>query len=131
MSAYEAAWLMSVNDVARLPVKNHRGTLVGVISRTDLVRHFARSDEEIEREVHEDVIDALPVPEVSVRVEGGCVLLEGEVEHVADLACLRHAVARVPGVVAVAVHVSLGEGADEGAVHARRTADSDALIPRA
>jgi CBS domain-containing protein len=106
MSAYEAAWLMSVHDVARLPVVD-RGELVGVISRTDLVRHFARADAEIAHDIELDVVEALPVPDVVVHVENGEVVLEGEVDRQADLECLPHAVARVAGVVAVRSHVTL------------------------
>jgi len=109
MSAYEAAWLMSIHDVGRLPVFD-RGTLVGVISRADLVRHFARSDADIERDVREDVINTLLVPDVGVRVDDGRVFLDGEVDHEADLRCLRHAVSRVPGVVAIDSRVKLRGG---------------------
>jgi CBS domain-containing protein len=111
MSDYEAAWLMSIHDVGRLPVLD-RGTLVGVVARADLVRHFARSDSEIEHDIREDVIDTLLVADVDVRVDAGRVFLEGEVEHEADLGCLRHAVSRVPGVVAVYSRVTL-RGATE------------------
>lgn len=105
MSPYEAAWLMSVHDVSRLPVVD-RGRLIGIVSRADLVRYFARGDAEIEHDVEQDVLDALGIADVSVRVRDGRVVLEGEVDREADLRCLPHAVSRVPGVVAVEVRVT-------------------------
>lgn len=110
MSAYEAAWLMSIYDVGRLPVLD-RGRLVGVVARADLIRYFARSDADIERDVHEYLIRILQEPDVDVHVEDGRVFLTGEVEYAADLGCLRHGVSRVPGVVAIDSQVRL-RGAD-------------------
>jgi CBS domain-containing protein len=105
MSVYEAAWLMSAYDVNRLPVLD-REELVGVVTRSDLVRHFARSDREIERDVREKIA-LLNEPRVSVAVEHGRVRLEGELEWASDLACLAHLVAGVPGVTDVDSTVTL------------------------
>ncbi len=105
MSVYEAAWLMSSYDVNRLPVVD-RDELVGVITRTDLVRYFARSDHEIERDVIEKIA-LLEAPRISVAAKHGRVLLEGEVESPADIACLSHLVASVPGVTDVDSRVTL------------------------
>ena len=55
-SVSEAASLMLDRSVNRLPVVDQHGKLVGIVTRADLVRAFARSDEEIEREIREDVI---------------------------------------------------------------------------
>ena len=52
----EAATIMLDEDVNRLPVVDADGTLVGLVSRGDLVRAFARSDDEIRQEIEEDVI---------------------------------------------------------------------------
>ncbi len=105
MSVYEAAWLMSTCDVNRLPVVE-RDELVGVITRSDLVRHFARSDHEIEKDVGEK-LELLEAPRVSVVSTHGRVVVEGELETAADLACLPHLVASVPGVVDVESRVTL------------------------
>ena len=43
-------------DVNRLPVVDADGLLVGLVSRGDLIRAFARPDEEIRREIQDDVI---------------------------------------------------------------------------
>jgi CBS domain-containing protein len=105
MSVYEAAWLMSFYDINRLPVMD-RDELVGIVSRSDLVRYFARSDLDIERDVREK-IELLQAPRVSVASTQGRVLLEGELRSPTDLACLPHLVSCVPGVVAVDCRVTL------------------------
>jgi CBS domain-containing protein len=106
MSVYEAAWLMSFYDVNRLPVVD-RGELVGVVSRADLVRYFARSDRDIERDVREK-IELLEAPHISVTADHGRVRLEGRLGSPLELACLPHLVSSVPGVVDVESTVTVG-----------------------
>jgi CBS domain-containing protein len=105
MSVYEAAWLMSAYDVNRLPVVD-RDELVGVVTRSDLVRYFARSDHDVERDVRQKLA-VLESPRITVVAKHGRVLLEGELESAADLACLSHLVACVPGVTDVDSRVTL------------------------
>ena len=100
MSDVGAVWLMCERDVDRLPVVD-RGEVVGVVSRADLTREFARADASIADDIHSSVIEALPVPDVSISIRNGRVLLVGEVDREKDRACLPHAVLQVPGVVAV------------------------------
>lgn len=103
-SVAEAARRMSDSGVKRLPVVKD-GALVGIVSRADLVRAFVRSDDEIRREIREDVLRRtlwLEVPEaVEVDVESGVVKLVGRVESQLDADLLPRLVAGVPGVVAV------------------------------
>jgi CBS domain-containing protein len=103
-SVAEAARRMSDLGIKRLPVVKD-GDLVGIVSRTDLVRAFVRSDDEIRREIREDVLLRtlwLEVPEaVDVQVERGAVRLSGQVETATDAVLLQKLVARVPGVVSV------------------------------
>src|SRR5688572_19230305 len=54
-SVAEAARIMSEHGINRLPVMKG-DELVGIVTRTDLVRAFVRSDEEIHREIREDVL---------------------------------------------------------------------------
>jgi CBS domain-containing protein len=108
MSVYEAAWLMSSYDVNRLPVVD-RDELVGVIARSDLVRYFARSDQDIERDVREKLA-VLEAPRITVVAKHGRVVLAWELESAADLACLSHLVASVPGVTDVDSRVTLRSG---------------------
>jgi CBS domain-containing protein len=100
----EAARTMIEAGVNRLPVVDPDGRLVGIVTRADLVRAFVRSDEEIERELREDValntlwIDA---SDLEIRVEQGEVTFGGRVESKADAELLEHFATRVPGVVTV------------------------------
>lgn len=100
MSDYGAVWLMCEHDVNRVPVVDH-GEVVGIVSRADLAREFARPDAAVAADIRTSVIDALSVPDVSVSVQDGRVLLTGVVDSERDRACLPHAVHEVPGVVAV------------------------------
>jgi len=104
-SASAAATLMTERRVNHLPVLQDT-TLVGVLSRADLVRAFARSDAELEREIREDVLlEGFWLgnqPGVATAtVQGGEVMLEGVVETEADAEALPRRIQRVPGVVSV------------------------------
>src|SRR5437870_2676179 len=54
-TAREAAARMLADHVNRLPVTEGE-TLVGIVSRADLVRAFARSDSEIRQEINTEVV---------------------------------------------------------------------------
>ena len=103
-SVAEAARRMSDLGIKRLPVMRN-DELVGIVSRTDLVRAFVRSDDEIAREIKEDLLRRtlwIEVPEaVQVHVERGAVRLSGQVETATDAVLLQKLAARVPGVVSV------------------------------
>ena len=90
------------NRVDRLPVlKGHQ--LVGIVTRADLVRAFSRSDEEIEREIREEVLLRsywIPEGKVEVAVRDGEVTLTGTVESDLSTELLPESIQRVPGVVA-------------------------------
>lgn len=107
ISAVGAAWLMTEHDVGRLPVVDH-GALVGIVTRSDLVRAFGRSDEDIRREISGEVLPALGagVGDVEVTVENGVVQLHGALNDELDVRCLPHAVRAVVGVVDVACDVA-------------------------
>lgn len=108
-SVAEAAGLMSEHGINRLPVMK-RGKLVGIVTRTDLVRAFVRSDEEIGREIREDVLRDtlwLEVPAaVRVDVDRGVVRLNGHMQTSSDASLLVRLVGRVPGVVSVRSELS-------------------------
>ena len=106
-STAAAAGLMADQGLKRLPVI-HNGELVGIVTRRDLVRAFARSDREIERDIKEQVVARsfwLPPDAIDVIVRGGDVALTGVVDSEAVQAALAAEVARVPGVVSVDARV--------------------------
>jgi CBS-domain-containing membrane protein len=47
----QATKLMTERKVKRLPVVDHKGGLIGIVSRAHLIKVFLRSNEEILREV--------------------------------------------------------------------------------
>jgi CBS domain-containing protein len=97
-----AAKLMYDRKVKRLPVVDQGGRLVGIISRTDILAVFDRTDAEIREEIMTQVIAGRSEPSwYSVIVKDGVVTLEGTPETVAighdQVSRTRH----VQGVVAV------------------------------
>jgi len=122
-SVTHAAELMAERFVNRLPVVEN-GRLVGIVARADLVRAFKRSDEEIEREISEEVLrGALCVdPDtVSLAIAGGRVSLAGTVENRSTARLVEALVRRVPGVVSV--RSQLQWEIDDGARRTRASAD--------
>jgi CBS domain-containing protein len=103
----DAARLMLEHRVKRLPVLR-KGQLVGIVTRGDLIRSFARGDEEIETEIRQDVLargHVIPPRAVRVTVDEGRVRLEGEVETPELAESIRFFVERVPGVISVDSHL--------------------------
>jgi CBS domain-containing protein len=101
--ASAAATLMLERGVKRLPVL-HDGKLVGILTRGDLVRAFARSDDEIERDIRQEVLlrsFRLAPDDIDVQVRGGEVTLRGKAETELLAELRPQEVQRVPGVVAV------------------------------
>ena len=99
-----AARLMVERGINRLPVVTEEGGLIGIVTRADLVRAFVRSDEDIARELREDVAVKtlwMDPEKLEISVEGGDVTLAGEVDLKADAELLERFAARVPGVVSV------------------------------
>jgi CBS domain-containing protein len=105
----EAARLMMENQVKRLPVVDDEGRLVGIVTRTDFVRSFARSDQEIRQEIEREIILGTlycPPGRVDVRVSQGEVTLRGRLDTELDADLLPRLVRRVPGVVSVTADLS-------------------------
>jgi CBS domain-containing protein len=98
----QAARLMVEHRINRLPVVDGE-KLVGIVTRADLVRMFARPDEEIAREIREDVLrrGLWVVDDVAVEVDDGVVEIRGHTDEDVDPALVERLVARVPGVVSV------------------------------
>jgi len=106
---HEAAALMLDRAVNRLPVVDAHRRLVGIVTRADLVRAFARTDDEIEREIREDVlmrtIWASP-DHFTIDVVGGEVTIDGRTTDAESAQVLTRLVERVPGVVQVRSRVT-------------------------
>jgi CBS domain-containing protein len=116
LSVVGAARRMTQHDVNRLLVVAG-GQLAGIVTRSDLVRAFARSDEQIRTEILGEVFPSLGVSanDVDVTVHDGVIELTGEVEDELDARCLPHAVRSVIGVVDVSSTIQ--------ARHAHRSAE--------
>jgi CBS domain-containing protein len=102
-----AARIMIDSGVNRLPVVED-GRLVGIVTRADLVRAFARPDSELEREIRTEVLEQamwIASDSVHVSVAEGVVRLSGIVETQTDAEVMTRLVERVPGVVSVASEV--------------------------
>ncbi|MDX3231363.1 CBS domain-containing protein [Streptomyces sp. ME19-01-6] len=103
----EAARIMAVRRVKRLPVVDDEGMLRGIVSRGDLLKVFLRPDEDIEEEVRRTVISYL-FPEaghaVRVRVDEGVVTLGGQIPNAAMIPVAARLIRAVEGVVDVECH---------------------------
>jgi CBS-domain-containing membrane protein len=103
-SVEHAARLMYVRRVKRLPVTDTAGHLVGIISRADVLGVYSRPDEEIRKEICDEVIPngflADPA-RVTVTVQDGIVTLEGEPDTAPHARDIVDRARHVQGVVAV------------------------------
>ncbi|MER6093113.1 CBS domain-containing protein [Streptomyces bluensis] len=106
----DAARMMERHGIELLPVVDEEDRLIGIATRRDLLRVFLRTDEEIRRQVTEDVLAGaglmagppnLPPRPVVVRVRDGVVTLEGRLERRSDIPVVVRSTWRVEGVVGV------------------------------
>jgi CBS domain-containing protein len=103
-SVTAAAKLMDDEHVKRLPVVDDAGRIVGVVSRKDLLSLFLRDDEDIRREVVDEVLVRVmwvDPARVNVSVDRGVVTLDGTVERRSSVSTIKGLVARLGGVVEV------------------------------
>ncbi|MFK4266289.1 CBS domain-containing protein [Streptomyces milbemycinicus] len=113
----EAARIMAVRRVKRLPVVDSEGMLQGIVSRGDLLKVFLRPDEDIEEEVRRTVISYLfpgASHAVRVRVDEGVVTLGGQIPNTAMIPVAARLIRAVEGVVDVECHFT-GAGRAETA----------------
>ncbi|RSM70244.1 hypothetical protein DMB66_09470 [Actinoplanes sp. ATCC 53533] len=102
-SLTQAARTMQSRNVHRLLVTSPEGRLLGVVSRGDLLRPYARNDAEIRREVEAELRRRLWIrPEqVGVRVHEGTATLTGAVGRHSTADIVTRVVTAVPGVTKV------------------------------
>ncbi len=99
-----AARTMAHAKVKRLPVVDGEGVLKGIVSRSDLLRVFLRSDEDIADDVRREIathLMAVPVQPIGVEVRDGVVTLTGRVRDTTLLPLVTRLVRAVEGVVDV------------------------------
>ncbi|TWV55949.1 CBS domain-containing protein [Streptomyces misionensis] len=100
----DAARLMERRGVERLPVVDEEDRLIGIVTRRDLLRVFLRGDDEIRRQVREEIVAGelgLPPDAVGVSVRDGVVTLAGGAELRGAIARAGFAAWRLDGVVGV------------------------------
>jgi CBS-domain-containing membrane protein len=98
------ARLMSRRKLRRVPVVDRRGRLVGIVCRSDVLSVFSRPDEDIRREITQDVIldGFFTDPDrLTVTVKDGIVTLAGAPGSVVLGRNIAEQVRHVEGVVAV------------------------------
>ena len=102
-----AASLMLDRSVNRLPVVDEQGALLGIVTRADLVRAFVHTDDEIGREIRDEVLLHelwLRPEDFQLTVTRGEVSVAGHFATDEDRELLIRRVSLVPGVVSIDVH---------------------------
>ncbi|MFD2765034.1 CBS domain-containing protein [Micromonospora eburnea] len=109
-----AARLMERDAVKRLPVLDDLGRLVGIVTRSDLLRVHLRTDAEIREDVVQEVLRrVLAVRDglVTVQVRDGAVTLDGRLDRRSAVELAGRLAAQVSGVVQV--HNAVGYDVDD------------------
>ncbi|MFS4092959.1 CBS domain-containing protein [Streptomyces sp. AF1A] len=108
----EAARIMAVRHVKRLPVVSAEGILEGVVSRGDLLKVFLRPDNDLADEIRRDIVDVLfpaPVEPVHVIVKDGVATLTGRVGDPERIPLAARLVRGVEGVVGVDCRLAVAD----------------------
>jgi CBS-domain-containing membrane protein len=108
-SVVQAARVSAAELVRRMPVVDESGRLVGIVTRSDLLSVFDRSDDDIRTHIIEDLLRGrfcVNPQSVEVKVEQGVVTLYGEVETESLVRLVVNAARSTLGVVSV--HNRLG-----------------------
>jgi CBS domain-containing protein len=100
----QAARLMYVRGVKRLPVVDTDNHLVGIVSRSDVLAVYDRPDAEIGEEIRNDIAvfeSVADAERIDVTVADGVVTLTGEPRTCTEGHAIVRRAQHVPGVVAV------------------------------
>jgi CBS-domain-containing membrane protein len=103
-SIYEAAKIMTFQDIKRLPVVDEDQHLLGIISRADIVSIFTRPDDIIEDEIREDLIRRVlfvDPDQLDVTVSNGVVTFVGDIGTRTEARLLEELTSRLDGVLRV------------------------------
>ncbi|WP_327277149.1 CBS domain-containing protein [Streptomyces sp. NBC_01224] len=103
-SIVETARFLNERGVKRLPVIDDTGTLVGIVSRSDLLRPMLRRDDAIHEEIVDEVLGRtlrMTPGGVTVTVQEGVVTLSGRVEERSTIPIIELLCLSVDGVVSV------------------------------
>jgi CBS domain-containing protein len=121
-SLNQAARLLQARNLKRLVVVGDDNRLVGIVTRSDLLKVFLRADDDIRREIIQELIVKglfLDPDRFTVTVTDGVVSLGGTVERRGLVRLLVRLVAAVDGVVEVGEHLG-GDVADRGGTAPRQ-----------
>jgi len=106
-----AARMMQERNVRRLVVVDERGKIAGIVSRSDLLQVFLRTDQELRDEVLSTIIPSMlmPGPEaVRVLVHRNVVTLSGDVDRKSEVEILTRMTRELDGVVDVVNRLRYG-----------------------
>ncbi|MGX1887821.1 CBS domain-containing protein [Streptomyces sp. NPDC055287] len=98
--------------IKQLPVVGDDGLLTGIVSRSDLLDAFIRTDAEIRAEVEQDVLGrilGLDEGTVAVEVRDGAVTLRGQIPEPGLLPVIVALSQGIDGVVAVDTHLTAAQ----------------------
>jgi CBS domain-containing protein len=100
----DAARQMQERNVRRLVVVDARGRIAGIVSRSDLLQIFLRTDADLLEELVDDIIPAI-IPNdsrtVEVEVQSNVITLSGEVDRRSDAEILVRLAREIDGAVDV------------------------------
>jgi CBS domain-containing protein len=105
----EAARTMQKKNVRRLVVVDQRGRISGIVSRSNLLQVFLRTDDELRDEVAGNLLPALAqasATNVAVEVRSNVVTLSGELDRKSDVEILTRLTSELDGVVDVVNHLT-------------------------
>jgi CBS domain-containing protein len=100
----EAARRMQERNLRRLVVVDSRGRIAGIVTRSDLLQVFLRTDEELRAEVQDQLIPAVLIDQsrpIGVDVRWNVVTLSGVVDRKSDASILTRLTRELDGVVEV------------------------------
>lgn len=100
----QAARMMQERNVRRLIVTDPRGRIAGIVSRSDLLQVFLRTDEDLREDVLDKLIPAILIDQqspIDVHVRANVVTLSGEVDRKTDAEILTRLTRDLDGVVGV------------------------------